>query len=42
MGEGPLFDLVHELTDGGEFDRLAALEVDAALAYLWPRLNGKL
>ena len=39
MGEGPLFDLVHELTDGGELDHLAALEVDAALAYLWPRLQ---
>ena len=41
MGEGPLFDLVHELTDGGGFEALAAMEVDAALAYLWPRLQGE-
>jgi tRNA(adenine34) deaminase len=33
-------DLVHELTDGGEVERLAALEVDAAFGYLWPRLRG--
>ena len=39
IGEGPLFDLVHELRDGGEFDRFTAMEVDAALGYLWPRLQ---
>jgi hypothetical protein len=30
-------DLVHELEDGGETERLAAMEVDEALGYLWPR-----
>jgi len=39
MGEGPMFDLVHELQDAGEMEELAALEVDEALAYLWPRLQ---
>lgn len=39
MGEGPLFDFAHELDDSGEMDRLAALEVDAALGSLWPRLQ---
>jgi tRNA(adenine34) deaminase len=39
LGEGPIFDLAHELRDSGEFDRFAAMEVDAALGYLWPRLQ---
>ena len=39
MGEGPLFDLVHQLQDSGEIGKLAAMEVEAALAYLWPRLR---
>jgi tRNA(adenine34) deaminase len=39
MGEGPTFDLAHEVHDAGELEELAALEVDAALAYLWPRLE---
>jgi tRNA(Arg) A34 adenosine deaminase TadA len=39
MGEGPLFDLVHELRDTGQVESLATIEVDAALAYLWPRLQ---
>jgi tRNA(Arg) A34 adenosine deaminase TadA len=32
-------DLVHELARGGEVEPLAALEVDAAFGYLWPRLH---
>jgi tRNA(Arg) A34 adenosine deaminase TadA len=39
LGEGPLTDLWHELEDGGEADRLAAMEVNEALGYLWPRLQ---
>jgi hypothetical protein len=32
-------DLVHELADGGEVERLAAMEINEALGYLWPRLQ---
>jgi hypothetical protein len=32
-------DLMHELEDGGEAQRLAAMEVNEALGYLWPRLQ---
>jgi tRNA(Arg) A34 adenosine deaminase TadA len=39
LGEGPLVDLVHELEDDGEDERLAAMEVNEALGYLWPRLQ---
>ena len=39
LGEGPMIDLVHALEDGGEAERLAAMEVDEALGYLWPRLR---
>jgi tRNA(Arg) A34 adenosine deaminase TadA len=39
LGEGPLTDLVHELEDAGEDERLAAMKVDEALGYLWPRLR---
>jgi hypothetical protein len=39
LGEGPMADLVHELEDGGEVERLAAMEVNEALGYLWPRLQ---
>jgi hypothetical protein len=39
LGEGPVVDLVHELEDGREVERLAAMEVDEALGYLWPRLQ---
>ena len=39
MGEEPMLDLVHELEDGGEAERLAAMEVNEALGYLWPRLQ---
>jgi tRNA(Arg) A34 adenosine deaminase TadA len=39
LGEGPMVDLVHELEDRGEAERLAAMEVSEALGYLWPRLQ---
>lgn len=39
LGEGPVADLVHELEDGGEVERLATMEVNEALGYLWPRLQ---
>jgi tRNA(adenine34) deaminase len=39
LGEGPAVDLAHELQDGGEVERLAALDVRDALGYLWPRLR---
>jgi hypothetical protein len=39
LGEGPMADLMHELEDGGEAQRLAAMEVNEALGYLWPRLQ---
>jgi len=39
LGEGPMADVVHELEDGGEVERLAAMEVNEALGYLWPRLQ---
>ena len=39
LGEAPMVDLVHELEDCGEAERLAAMEVDEALGYLWPRLQ---
>jgi tRNA(adenine34) deaminase len=39
LGDGPMVDLVHSLEDGGEKERLAAMEVDEALGYLWPRLQ---
>jgi hypothetical protein len=38
MGEGPTADLVRELEDG-VVKRLAAMEVDEALGYLWPKLQ---
>jgi len=38
QGEGPMVDLVHELENSGEAERLPAMKVDEALAYLWPRL----
>jgi tRNA(adenine34) deaminase len=37
LGEGPVADLAHELEDDRE--GLAAMEVDEALGYLWPRLQ---
>jgi tRNA(Arg) A34 adenosine deaminase TadA len=39
LGEGPMTDFVHELDNGGELERLAAMEVNEALGYLWPRLQ---
>jgi hypothetical protein len=39
LGEGPMVDLVHELEDGVAAERLAAMEVNEALGYLWPRLQ---
>ena len=39
LGEGPVIDFAHELEDGGEAESLAAMEVDEALGYLWPRLR---
>jgi hypothetical protein len=39
LGEGPSVDLARRLAEGGEFERLAAMEVNEALAYLWPRLT---
>jgi tRNA(Arg) A34 adenosine deaminase TadA len=39
LGDGPSVDLVHELQDDGEVERLAAMEVGEALGYLWPRLQ---
>jgi hypothetical protein len=42
LGEGPVLDAAYELEDGGELDRLMAMEVDQALAAVWPRLQGLL
>jgi tRNA(adenine34) deaminase len=39
LGEGAMLDLVHEMEDSGEAGRMAAMEVDDALGYLWPRLG---
>ena len=39
LGEGPSVDLARRLAEDGELERLAAMEVNEALAYLWPRLT---
>jgi tRNA(adenine34) deaminase len=39
LGEGPMIDLVREMQDSGEAERLAAMEVVEGLGYLWPRLG---
>jgi len=39
LGEGPSVDLARRLAADGELERLAAMEVNEALAYLWPRLT---
>ena len=39
LGEEPMADLAHELEDSGEAEHLAAIEVNEALGYLWPRLQ---
>ena len=40
IGDGPVIDLVDELESTGEKDRLADMEVEEAIAHLWPRLRG--
>jgi tRNA(Arg) A34 adenosine deaminase TadA len=37
-GQGPILDLARDLQESGEAHRLAAMEVDQAFGYLWPRL----
>jgi len=39
LGEGPSVDLARRLAEDGELERLAAMEVNEALTYLWPRLS---
>jgi tRNA(Arg) A34 adenosine deaminase TadA len=39
LGEGPMIDLVHELDDGGDVQRLVTMEVHEGLGYLWPRIR---
>jgi hypothetical protein len=39
LGEGPMADLAHEMSSGGEVERLAAMDVTDGLGYLWPRLG---
>ena len=39
LGEGPVLDLAYELEDGGELNRLLAVDVNQALAVLWPWLR---
>jgi tRNA(adenine34) deaminase len=38
-GQGPVLDLALDLQEGGEARRLAAMEVNEAFGYLWPRLQ---
>jgi tRNA(Arg) A34 adenosine deaminase TadA len=39
LGEGPVLDLAYELEDGGELENLLPMEVNQALAAVWPRLQ---
>ena len=39
LGEGQMIDLVHELEDRCEVERLASMDVAEGLGYLWPRLQ---
>ena len=39
LGEGQMVDLVHELEDRCEVERLASMDVAEGLGYLWPRLQ---
>jgi len=39
LGEGPSVDLARQLAADGELERLKAMEVNEALADLWPRLT---
>jgi tRNA(Arg) A34 adenosine deaminase TadA len=39
LGEGPVLDFAYELEDGEVLDNLLGMEVNAAIAELWPRLQ---
>lgn len=39
LGEGPLLDLVEQLSVNGDLDEIATLPVERAFAHLWPRLR---
>jgi len=39
LGEGPVLDLAYELEDGGELESLLSMDVNQALAAVWPRLQ---
>jgi tRNA(Arg) A34 adenosine deaminase TadA len=39
LGEGPVLDLAYDLEDHGELDHLLSMEVDQAVAAVWPRLQ---
>lgn len=40
MGEGPVLDLAYQIEDSGELQGLMGVDVDQALAAVWPRLQG--
>jgi hypothetical protein len=39
LGEGPVLDFAYELEDDGKLDNLLGLEVNQAIAEVWPRLQ---
>jgi len=39
LGEGPVLDFAYELEDGGVLDSLLGMEVNEAIAEVWPRLQ---
>src|SRR5262249_31131974 len=39
LGEGPVLDLAYELEDGRGLESLLAMDVNQALAVVWPRLQ---
>ena len=39
LGEGPVLDFAYEMEDGGELESLLTVEVNQALAAVWPRLQ---
>ena len=39
LGEGPVLDLAYEMEDSGELESLLTVEVNQALAAVWPRLQ---
>jgi hypothetical protein len=39
LGEGPVLDLAYEIEDRGQLDHRLTMEVDRALAAVWPRLQ---